>query len=102
MSLATIQVPSTYGYVVVASVIGCGFVTSTLMGSKVMEGRKKYNIPYPNLYAVPTVHDHADEFNRIQRGHQSYFELLVPFVALIVLLYLTGREKILSGGTKAK
>ena len=41
-----------------------------------MEARKKYDVPYPNLYATPGFHKEADAFNRVQRGHQSMFESL--------------------------
>ena len=55
-----------------------------LMGP-VMTARKQYNIPYPNLYAVPGHHDKADAFNRVQRGHQNFLEGIgdYRFMALI-------------------
>lgn len=67
----------------------------------VMKARKEYDVQYPNLYgeifvraisrcflntpppslflsssivAVPKYHKNADEFNRVQRGHQNYLE----------------------------
>ena len=64
------------------------FVTSTLLGGKVMSARycpppvklsairanrvlsdprrnrKEMDVPYPNLYATPGYHKRADEFNR--------------------------------------
>lgn len=33
----------------------------------------------------PGVHKHADEFNRIQRGHQNYFEHLTHFTAVSLI-----------------
>ena len=54
------------------------FTNVQLMGG-VMKARKKLKIPYPNLYAVPGHHDKADEFNRVQRGHQNYLEMLDDF-----------------------
>lgn len=44
----------------------------------------------------------ANTSNPFFSGANANLLSLVPFVVLIVLLYLTGREKILSGGTKAK
>ena len=32
------------------------------------------DVQYPNLYATPKHHKHADEFNRVQRGHQNFLE----------------------------
>merc|ERR1712038_280779 len=45
----------------------------------VMKARKKYNVQYPNLYATPGYHDKADDFNRVQRGHQHIFESVSDF-----------------------
>ena len=45
------DLPKFYG----ATIIGCGvapFVASTIMGGAVMAARKKYDVHYPNLYAV--------------------------------------------------
>jgi glutathione S-transferase len=82
--MATITVPSTYGYTILTCTV-LPFITSTVMGSVVMEARKKFNVPYPNLYATPGLHKQADEFNRVQRGHQSLFEQLSSFMALSLL-----------------
>jgi glutathione S-transferase len=81
----TITVPPNYGYVILSSVIGSGFVVSTYMGGAVMQARKKFQVPYPNLYATPGYHKDADAFNRVQRGHQSYFELLPTFMILALI-----------------
>jgi len=47
-----------------------------------MTARKKYNVHYPNLYATPGYHKEADEFNRVQRGHQKIYEHLSDFRAV--------------------
>lgn len=76
----SLTVPDNYGYVV----LGCcvlPFLASTYMGGKVMQARDECGVPYPNLYATPGFHKRADDFNRVQRGHQSLFEYLVPFTA---------------------
>ena len=35
-----------------------------------MKARKDFDVKYPNLYATPGLHKHADAFNSVQRGHQ--------------------------------
>ena len=60
------------------------FLTNFALGGSVMGARKKYDVKYPNLYAVPGVHKHADEFNRVQRGHQSMMETM-PNVIVMTL-----------------
>ena len=80
MSLnATIQVPQTYGYVMLTSIVA-PFVANMAMGSVVMKARKACDVQYPNLYGTPGFHKKADEFNRAQRGHQSMFESMGVFI----------------------
>lgn len=50
-----------------------------------MKARNDFNVQYPNLYATPGFHKQADEFNRVQRGHQSLFESLT-FVMVMGLM----------------
>ncbi|KAL7490790.1 hypothetical protein ACHAWT_000323 [Skeletonema menzelii] len=72
MSLS-IAVPSSYGWVI----LGAGIVpvvTSMYLGGVVMKARKEYDVQYPNLYATPKFHEKADQFNRVQRGHQNFLE----------------------------
>jgi len=41
-----------------------------------------------SLYAVPGIHGdkkQADAFNRIQRSHQNYFEMLDSYIAMTLL-----------------
>lgn len=79
MSFASISVPPAYGFVL----LGVGilpFFTSGYMGSVVMDARKRLNVQYPNLYAVPGFHKEAEEFNRIQRAHQNYLEGLDMYI----------------------
>ena len=40
---------------------------------------------YKNLYATPKHHDKADEFNRIQRGHQNMFETAMFYVPMSII-----------------
>jgi glutathione S-transferase len=83
-SIFSINVPSDYGYVVL--IVGVGsFVVPTIMGSAVMKARKEFDVQYPNLYATPGHHKMADDFNRVQRGHQAIFESLTS-VSIMSLL----------------
>ncbi|GAX20857.1 glutathione S-transferase [Fistulifera solaris] len=75
----TITVPDNYGYVILSTVVGSMFLVPTIMGGSVMTARKECDVPYPNLYATPGFHKRADEFNRVQRGHQNMFESLGTF-----------------------
>ena len=80
----TLTVPNEYGWVV----LGAGFgslLCNIVLSAPVSMGRKRLNVPYPNLYAVPGVHKHADEFNRIQRSHQNYMEMLDSYIAMTLL-----------------
>ena len=78
------QVPFAYGYVVLAVGLG-SFVVTTMMGGPVMKARKQFSVPYPNLYATPGYHKHADEFNRVQRGHQNMYESLSSVIVMTLL-----------------
>eukprot|EP00542_Grammatophora_oceanica_P011180 CAMPEP_0194028224 /NCGR_PEP_ID=MMETSP0009_2-20130614/2257_1 /TAXON_ID=210454 /ORGANISM="Grammatophora oceanica, Strain CCMP 410" /LENGTH=151 /DNA_ID=CAMNT_0038667557 /DNA_START=69 /DNA_END=524 /DNA_ORIENTATION=+ len=80
----TMEVPDAYGYVI----LGCAVLpvfTNLYMGGPVMKARSKFKVPYPNLYATPGYHKQADEFNRVQRGHQNMFEMITSFTALSLL-----------------
>lgn len=72
-TMVTFEVPPTYGYVVLGVGIGT-FITNQYLAAGVMSARSKYNIPYPNCYAVPGYHEKADDFNRAQRAHQNFLE----------------------------
>ena len=82
--MASLTVPTNYGYTILTCAV-LPTITSIVMGGTVMSARKKYNVPYPNLYATPGFHKQADEFNRAQRGHQSMFEVLTGFTAMALL-----------------
>ena len=62
--------PAGYGLVLGVWGIGCGALLNVFVSGGVMAARKKLDVKYPNLYATPGFHKHADEFNSIQRGHQ--------------------------------
>mmetsp|Transcript_25224 Transcript_25224/g.31804 ORF Transcript_25224/g.31804 Transcript_25224/m.31804 type:complete len:149 (-) Transcript_25224:161-607(-) len=74
----SIDVPDNYGYVLLC----CGVLpafTNFYLSTKVMGARKAFNVKYPNLYATPGYHDKADDFNRVQRGHQHVLESISDF-----------------------
>merc|ERR1712224_753103 len=69
-------------------VLGAGIgstVCNIILSAPVMKGRSALKVPYPNLYATPGVHKHADEFNRIQRSHQNFMEMLDSYIAMTLL-----------------
>merc|ERR1712021_143518 len=72
-TMVAIEVPDHYGWVVLCAGI-CPTITNIYLSSYVMTARKKHDVQYPNLYAVPGLHKTADAFNRVQRGHQNYLE----------------------------
>jgi len=83
-SLLSIKVPEQYGYVVLTAVVA-QTITHLYLGSLVMKARKAFDVPYPNMYATPNVHKYADDFNRVQRGHQNYVENMSLFVAMALI-----------------
>lgn len=82
----TITLPDHYGYVLLTVIVGTIVIVPTYFADVVVPaGRSKYDIPYPNLYAVPGYHKNADEFNRIQRSHQNMLETLPGFIIMILI-----------------
>uniref|UniRef100_A0A7S0Z0A6 Glutathione transferase n=1 Tax=Hemiselmis tepida TaxID=464990 RepID=A0A7S0Z0A6_9CRYP len=82
--MVTLNIPPEYGW----TIIGCAvlpFVGLNFIGGMVMGARSKYNVQYPNLYAVPGVHKDADLFNQVQRGHQNALEQYPGFLALALV-----------------
>ena len=79
-----ITVPDEYTYVLFSTTV-VPFVTSTIMGGRVMSARQRLKVQYPNLYAVPGYHDKADEFNRVQRGHQNLFETIGSVTTMLLV-----------------
>jgi len=77
---SSIELPNAYGYVILSNVV-LPFITNFVMGGTVMAARKEFKVAYPNLYATPGFHKQADEFNRVQRGHQSMIESLTNYTA---------------------
>jgi hypothetical protein len=80
----TVVGPENYGYVILSCVLG-QFICSEYMALVVLFARKSLRVPLPNAYATPGIHANADAFNRIQRGHMSYFETLGTFTAMALI-----------------
>ncbi|KAJ1697302.1 hypothetical protein LUZ63_005814 [Rhynchospora breviuscula] len=79
----SVQIPKEYAYVVF-DLVAYAFL-NTWMGIQVGKARKKYNVPYPTLYATESENKEAKLFNCVQRGHQNSIEYMpVFFVALLV------------------
>lgn len=78
LTMPSIHVPDGYGYVVFTAGV-LPSVTNLVLQTFVMKARKQFDVQYPNLYGVPGFHKMADEFNRVQRGHQHLFESLGDF-----------------------
>ncbi|OIW16116.1 hypothetical protein TanjilG_18831 [Lupinus angustifolius] len=75
--------PKDYGYVAIVLVLYC--FLHFYLGFLVGQARKKYNVPYPSLYAIESENKHAKIFNCIQRGHQNSLETMPIFFTLMVL-----------------
>ncbi|KAL6560062.1 hypothetical protein OROMI_012619 [Orobanche minor] len=75
--------PKEYGYVVLVLVI-YSFL-NLWMSLQVGGARKKYNVPYPTMYAIESENKDAKLFNCVQRGHQNSLEMMPLFFMLMIL-----------------
>lgn len=55
------------------------------MAIQVVKARKKYNVPYPAMYASEAENKDAKLFNCVQRGHQNSLELMPVFFMLMIV-----------------
>ncbi|KAI4307721.1 hypothetical protein L6164_030878 [Bauhinia variegata] len=75
--------PKEYGFVVAVLVLYC--FLNFYMAVKVGRARRRYNVPYPILYASESENKDAKLFNCVQRGHQNSLELMPIFFMLMIL-----------------
>ncbi|CAL0317731.1 unnamed protein product [Lupinus luteus] len=75
--------PKDYGFVAIVLVLYC--FLNFYMGFQVGKARKKYNVPYPALYAIESENKQAKLFNCVQRGHQNSLETMPIFFMLMIL-----------------
>ncbi|OIW02627.1 hypothetical protein TanjilG_24078 [Lupinus angustifolius] len=75
--------PKDYGFVAIVLVLYC--FLNFYMGFQVGKARKKYNVPYPTLYAIESENKQANLFNCVQRGHQNSLETMPIFFMLMIL-----------------
>lgn len=78
-----VDLPPAFGFVALAAVTYC--VLDVWMGIQVGKARKRYNVPYPKLYAIESENKDANKFNCIQRGHQNSLEKMPVFFLLLIL-----------------
>ena len=78
-----------FGWSALLWVPGMYIFVAAVQAGPVMRARKKFDVQYPNLYAVPGVHKDADAFNAVQRGHQNLLETshAIQAMALFGSLY---------------
>ncbi|KAL1348597.1 uncharacterized protein LOC107458038 [Arachis duranensis] len=75
--------PKEYGYVVIVLVLYV--FLNFYMAFQVGMARKKYNVPYPTLYALESENKQANLFNCVQRGHQNSLETMPIFFMLMIM-----------------
>ncbi|KAL1308305.1 uncharacterized protein [Arachis hypogaea] len=75
--------PKEYRFVAIVLVIYC--FLNLYMAAQVAMARKRYNFPYPTLYASESQNKDAKLFKCIQRGHQNSLETMAIFFMLMIL-----------------
>jgi len=84
MTVATIEIPKEYGYVILAAT--SSFLLNAIHGINTGKFRKAAKVPYPNTHANPTRTDiEALRFNCAQRAHMNYTENLPSFLGALLL-----------------
>jgi len=69
----------------VLAAVCANIVLVTGMGVGVGEARRKYNVPYPTMYADEKSHKQGLVFNCVQRAHQNTLEYLPSVITLLLL-----------------
>eukprot|EP00611_Tribonema_gayanum_P025667 TRINITY_DN590_c0_g1_i2.p1 TRINITY_DN590_c0_g1~~TRINITY_DN590_c0_g1_i2.p1 ORF type:complete len:149 (-),score=44.00 TRINITY_DN590_c0_g1_i2:380-826(-) len=80
--LDSVRLQPAHGYV--AGVAIASVFVNTWAAFGVGAARKKYNVPYPQMYAE-TSHAHSTQFNCVQRAHQNILENYPPFLMLLAV-----------------
>ena len=57
--MVDVTIPAGYGLVVLCNAVIPTLVMFFVLGSRVMGGRKKFGVPYPNMYATPGKQQHT-------------------------------------------
>lgn len=78
-----VDLPPAFGWVVLAIVAYS--VLNVWMAIQVGKARKRYNVPYPKLYAIESENKDANMFNCVQRGHQNCLENMPVFFVVLIL-----------------
>ncbi|KAG0589355.1 hypothetical protein KC19_1G015500 [Ceratodon purpureus] len=78
------EVPEGYKWVLVPLVVN--ILVTQWMGFMVGGARRRYNVPYPTMYASEKEgHKDAKAFNCVQRAHQNTLEFLPSFMVGLLL-----------------
>ncbi|GLJ16063.1 hypothetical protein SUGI_0267090 [Cryptomeria japonica] len=78
-----VDLPPAFGWVVLSALAYVFF--NFWMAIQVGKARKRYNVPYPTLYAIESENKDAKKFNCVQRGHQNSLEMMPVFFLLLIL-----------------
>jgi len=78
-----VDLPPAFGWVVLTAV--AYGVLNVWMSIQVGKARKRYNVPYPKLYAIESENKDANLFNCVQRGHQNCLEVMPVFFLFLIL-----------------
>ncbi|XP_057834472.1 uncharacterized protein LOC131044989 [Cryptomeria japonica] len=75
------MLPPAFGLVTLVVVAYC--MLNVWMAMQVGMARKRYNVPYPAMYADENENKDGKLFNCVQRGHQNSLEVMPMFFVLL-------------------
>ena len=78
-----VEMVAGYGWVILALV--ANVLLNLYMAIQVGSARRKYNVPYPTMYALDSENKQAKLFNCVQRGHQNSLEFMPTFFGLLLI-----------------
>lgn len=73
------------GYRWVITALIANIIINLWMGAMIGAARRRFNVPYPTMYASETEHKDAKAFNCVQRAHQNTLEF-APSVLVTLLI----------------